>query len=190
MQGYSNYGITAAEMEENMFFLKVKCSTPPCTLKAITAGPMPSWPYGLLFTISDSIGYELTCQPSIVSPIGLTHLYDRDFPGILDIVTTSIANQDTLYYYSFYHEFTYSSIPKSLRSLNLTIKDNKITTNGTSTAPSAITVVDMLGRQQYSHTWPKGELSIPLPSLSGLHMIRLRYPDGATAVVRHQFGEW
>ena len=184
-----NYGLSPAQMEENTFHLKVKCTALPCTLSSVTAGPFPlPFAYSILISANGISSWETDCIPrgsgttnSILSP--------TEFPGLVDVISSSTIVRDSTIFYTFFLNNPTTSLPRSLSSLNLKVTNQTLEAYNTIT-PTHAAIIDMLGREQYAHTWPKGESSIPLPSLTGLYMIRLRYPDGGAIVVRHWFGEW
>lgn len=184
-----NFGQTPAEMEENMFHLKVKCTALPCTLISLNVGPFPT-PTSIFRTITyGNLSWQTDCSsggttgiPSIIS--------SGRFPGV---VTTFLGNpnnpvQDTTFYLSLYLDPGTTFLPRSLNSLNLRLINNELVASDGVLTPTHVTVVDMVGRERFQHDWPLGEQQLALPPLHGLYMLRLRYPDGSGVVVRQLFG--
>lgn len=185
-----NYGLTPAQMEENTFNIKIRCSSLPCTLSAITQAPflMQAPYYSLFFNGNGERAWETDCNGNGAAVNNGGVLSSSAFPGLIEEIRQLPGRpQDTTFYMTLFVYNSITSLPRSLRELNLRVHNQELVAGNELFTPQHVAVVDMLGREQFQQVWPGGQQQLALPALNGIYLVRLRYQDGHTAVVRHRF---
>lgn len=186
--GYPYYGNNGngLVLEDNVYSLKVKCSTPPCTIKTLTSITFQNMFDGILVKSRDSLSWVTNCITSEPD------LLDNTFIGMpaqysFKTIGSTSSSRDTVVYLDIFAYFTYTNLPRTLRQLNLLAINNTLEATDAARLPQQVQVVDAVGRVVSQQPWPANERRCTLPNLSGMHVLRITYADGAVANVKHLF---